>query len=123
MASKTVSVAMSAEVREALEYVQERFGFETIAEALEKCVVGFHGRQMALDVHKAKLDKVKAAKKAGRAIPKGVAFKRYVPAFTDAKLDAQGTNKEVATWAHKAPVKVAPVIRKVVKAKPAAQHA
>jgi hypothetical protein len=61
-----------------------------------------------LAAHKAKVDAVKRAKKAGKALPKGIAFKRYVPAFSDAKLDAAATEKTIAKWTHAAPAKPAP---------------
>ena len=66
-------------------------------------------RMDVLAKHAAKVARVKAAKLAGKAVPKGVTFKRYVPAFTDAKLDEEGTEREVAAWTHKAPAHATPV--------------
>lgn len=70
---------------------------------LESAVAYACKRKEALARHGKKVSAVKDAIREGKAIPKGVTFKRYVPAFTAAKLDAAGTPREIATWAHKAP--------------------
>jgi hypothetical protein len=71
----------------------------TLAAAVEYAV----NRKDALAKHSGKVRRVKAAKEKGKAPPKGLTFRRYVPAFTDAKLDAEGTDKARAAWAHRAP--------------------
>lgn len=77
---------------------------EILAEALEYAC----NRKDALAKHGGKARKVKIALREGKPLPKGLTFKRYVPMFTQSKLDAEGTEKEIAVWTHKAPQKAAP---------------
>lgn len=74
--------------------VREHFGDvtpETVIEAVDYAC----NRKDALAAHADKVRKVKAAKEAGRKLP-SVHFRRYLPAFADPKLAAEGTPREVS---------------------------
>jgi hypothetical protein len=68
---------------------------ETLAAALAYAC----GRKDALAKHSNKVAKVKRALRDGKPLP-DVEFRRYVPAFAAAKLDAEGTPEKIAAWTH-----------------------
>lgn len=111
MAKKTASITISVtkDVAEALEYIAERFDLESVEEAVLKCIGssetegGFYGRQVACDTYAGKAAKVREAIREGKALPGDVKFRRYVAAFRQAKLDAAGTETDVAKWVRAAP--------------------
>lgn len=70
-------------------------------------------RIAVLAKHAGKVRKVKRAMRDGKDLP-AVEFKRYVPIFKKAALDASGTPKEIAKWTHAAPENVgSPIVARM----------